>query len=91
MVQSVSKEHLKDVWTEEGLCEASGEDELCLCCLVRGLLSTVLRRNAGTTQGLPQTKQSQKSLTTKYTSFIPSVISLSEVKCNVVLIDSKYQ
>lgn len=41
-MQSVSKEHLESVWTKEGLCEATGEDELCLCSLVRGLLSTVL-------------------------------------------------
>lgn len=37
MMQSVGEEHLKSVWTEEGLCEATAEDELCLCSLVRGL------------------------------------------------------
>lgn len=39
MGQSVSKEHLKSEWGEKELREDSGEDELCLCCLLRELLS----------------------------------------------------
>lgn len=96
MMESVSKQQQKKVRTEEELRDAAGVNELRFCSLVRGLLSTVLGRNAGTVQGLPQTKYSvlnyysEQNLVLNICSFILSVISLSGGKCSAVLIVSKY-
>lgn len=85
MMESVSKQQHKGVWAEEGLCHATGVHEFCFCSLVRRLLSTVLGRNAGTVQGLPQTKYSvinhysEQNLVFNRCSFILSVTSLSEM------------
>lgn len=81
MMQSERKEPLKSVGTEEAPCETTAEDELCLCSLLRLCWGEM---QAPLTQGLPQTKHSQKSLlrtelSSKYMGFILSLISLSEV------------